>query len=369
VAERNRTALRVDSLVVVGETELTGHREALRSEGLVELDEVDLIDRQAGLLEQLARGRSGSDPHDARWNTCDGRGDHARLGREPEALHCGLRGDQQRAGTVVDARRVAGRHGAGLAKRCPQLRERFERRVRSRMLVAIHLHDLALAACDRHRDDLLSEPAALLRSDRLLLARQCEAILRLTRHAVLGSDVLCRLGHRVDAVLRLHQRVHEAPADRGVEDLGIAAERARRLALHERCTRHRLDAARYQQVHLASLDRAGRDADRVHAGAAQPVDRRARDLGGQPGEQGRHARDVSVVLARLVRAAVDHVLDRADVEPRVALTQCLDRDRPEVVGTYGRQRASVAANGGADRVTDECVSHDDLQECRRFGAL
>ena len=35
------------------------------------------------------------------------------------------------------------------------------------------------------------------------------------------GDVLAGLRHRIDAVLRLHQRVDEAPADRGVVDLGL----------------------------------------------------------------------------------------------------------------------------------------------------
>ena len=56
-------------------------------------------------------------------------------------------------------------------------------------------------------------------------------------------------------------------------------------------------------VGIARPDSAGGGADRVKARAAEPVDRRARHLGRQPGQQQRHAGDVAVVLARLVGAA------------------------------------------------------------------
>jgi hypothetical protein len=71
-------------------------------------------------------------------------------------------------------------------------------------------------------DDLLGQPAVGLRGDRLVLAAHGECVLVGARHAKLFGDVLAGLRHGIDAILLLHQRVDEAPADGGVVDLGIA---------------------------------------------------------------------------------------------------------------------------------------------------
>ncbi len=78
---------------------------------------------------------------------------------------------------------------------------------------------------------------------------------------------------------------------------------------------------------------------------------------GQAGEEHGHARDVAVVLAGLVGAAEDHLVERAPVHAREALHQRDDRDRREVVGPDGREGASVPAEGRADGGADEGVSH------------
>ena len=56
------------------------------------------------------------------------------------------------------------------------------------------------------------------------------------------------------------------------------------------------------------------------------------ELSGRPGEQPGHAREVAIVLARLVGAAEDHVVELAPVDVGVAVDQRLDRDRGEIVG-------------------------------------
>jgi len=55
-------------------------------------------------------------------------------------------------------------------------------------------------------------PGPLLRADR-------ERVLIGARHLEFLGDVLAGLGHRIDAILRLHQRVNEAPADGRVVDI------------------------------------------------------------------------------------------------------------------------------------------------------
>ena len=65
---------------------------------------------------------------------------------------------------------------------------------------------------------------------------------------------------------------------------------------------------------------------------------------GQAGEQQRHARDVAVVLAGLVGAAEDHVVDRGGGHAGVALHQLADRVRGEIVGADLGEAAAVAAD-------------------------
>ena len=72
---------------------------------------------------------------------------------------------------------------------------------------------------------------------------------------------------------------------------------------------------------------------------------------GQPGEEQRHPGHVAVVLAGLVRATEDHVLDQRRVDPG-AVDDGADRRRREVVGADARQRAAVAPDRRADGLDD-----------------
>ena len=124
-------------------------------------------------------------------------------------------------------------------------------------------------------DDLLGEIARRHRLAGALLRAQREGVLVGARDLVLLGHVLAGLRHRVDAVLRLHQRIDEAPAERGVMDFGAALERLLRLAHDQRRARHRFDAAGDGKLGLAAADGARGIADGVEAGGAQPVDGQA----------------------------------------------------------------------------------------------
>ena len=56
---------------------------------------------------------------------------------------------------------------------------------------------------------------------------------------------------------------------------------------------------------------------------------------GNPGEQQSHAGDVAVVLAGLVGAAENHVVDGAPVDAGIALHQRLEGQGRQVVGADG----------------------------------
>ncbi len=76
------------------------------------------------------------------------------------------------------------------------------------------------------------------------------------------------------------------------------------------------------------------------------------DLHGQPGEQGGHAGDIAVVLAGLVGAAEDDLVDGVGGDAGLPLEQCPEDVRGEVVGTDAGQGAAVATDRRADAVDE-----------------
>src|SRR6185312_278032 len=201
-----------------------------------------------------------------------------------------------------------------------------------------------------------------------LLAAQRERILILARDAVLRGHVFGGLAHGLDAIQRLQRRIDEAPTHRGVLDQLIAGERRGRLAHHERRTRHRLDAAGDRQFQLTGTDASRGATHRIHTGAAQAIERHARHLDRQAGQQQAHARDVTVVFAGLVGAAEKYFVDLLGIQPRVARQQRLQRHRAEVVGTDAGERAAVAADRGADAIDNEYLAHHSAPSCLPWAA-
>ena len=226
------------------------------------------------------------------------------------------------------------------------------------MLVAVDRHR-ALATSYLHRRDLAGEEAALLRCLGTHLRAICEGVLIGASHLEVLGDVLGRLRHGVHTVLRLHQRIDEAPAYGGVIHLGRAGKRFGRLAHDERRTGHAFDAAGEHQFGITGADRARRAANRVEAGTAQPVDCGAGYMLRQPCQQRRHARDVAVVLAGLVGTAIDHVVKLIPIDGRVALLQHTHRMRSEVIRADILEHTAVPADRRADEVADIGVGHGD----------
>ena len=73
-------------------------------------------------------------------------------------------------------------------------------------------------------------------------------------------------------------------------------------------------------------------------------------------EQERVPRDIAVVLARLVSATGDDVVDHGRVQPR-ALGQRFERVSEKIVGPHLGERAAVAADRRPNRVDDDYLLH------------
>src|SRR5207247_6352775 len=123
---------------------------------------------------------------------------------------------------------------------------------------------------------------------------------------------------------------------------------------------HPLAAPRDERLALAGADRLRRAGDGLEPRAAQPVDGLSRHLDRQPREQRRHPRHVTVVLARLVGAPEDHVVDGLGIYPR-PLDDGLDGNRRQVIRPHTRKRPAVPANGRSQRRTDVRVVHNPTQ--------
>src|SRR5581483_2719110 len=217
-----------------------------------------------------------------------------------------------------------------------------------RMLVARDVAD---------SDELLVEPPRLRRRRPAPVRLQSELVLLLPRDAVALGDVLAGLAHRLERKELLHLRVREPPPEmRVVGHLVAARERLVRLREHERRTRHRLDAAGDEEVAVAAHHCMTRADDRAQTRRAQPVDRHARDRLRETREERGHARDVAVVLPRLVRAAEPDVLDLVggDAAP---LDDLAHDERGEIVGTYVRERPAVAPDRRANAGEDDGPRH------------
>jgi hypothetical protein len=150
--------------------------------------------------------------------------------------------------------------------------------------------------------------------------------------------------------------VREAPAQGAVgHGRHAAREGALGLEHHQRRTRHALDAAGDEQLALAAPDGLGGRVDGLESRAAQPVDGLAGHADGQAGQQQRHAGDVAIVLAGLVGAAQDDVVDTGRVDLG-ALQERADSLRRELVRPHAGQRPAIAPDRGAHVAGDDCLA-------------
>ncbi len=334
MAERDGAAIGIEPLITRLDAECTRHRENLGREGLVELDHVEIGELEAVTFDEPGHGRHRAHAHDARRHAGARRADDARQRLQAIFLDRLPRGDEQGGGAIIDARGIAGRHRALFAERCRQFRQFLDRGAGAGMFIGGNRQGVAFSLRDRDGDDLLGKAAALLRPDGARLALGGIGILIGARDLVLGRDILRRLRHGLDAILRLHQRVDEAPADRRVVDFGTAREGRLRFGHHEGRPRHGFDAARDHEIGFARLDLPCRRDHRIEARRAQPVDRQSRHGFRQARQQGRHARHIAVVLARLVGAAQDHFIDRRSGDCRLAPQERADGHCGEIVGAH-----------------------------------
>jgi hypothetical protein len=161
VTEGDGAAVHVDLREV--EAGLLRHGEGHDGEGLVDLEEVDVVDGQpelARVTSMALAGRRGEPLGRLRGAAV---ADDAGEGGEPEALHRVARGEHEGRGAVVDLARVGGGDGARLVERgrAPAIFSGSPREAPRRPCTTT----VALLAGDGDGDELGVEAALALRGE------------------------------------------------------------------------------------------------------------------------------------------------------------------------------------------------------------
>ena len=373
VADRDRAAVHVELGLHrgVGHPHAVRRRDDLRGEGLVELHEVDVVDREAGPAQRLLRGLDRAEAHDlGRERRDPGRDDPGERG-DPE-LGGPRRGHHhERRGAVVERARVPGRDASVGTEDRLEVGQRLVGRARPRRVVPGDHR----AVGQRHRGDLALPEAVALRLLGEVLRAGREPVHLLAGHALEQRHVLGRLAHRdvgvgqQPVVARVVPLVRAGRRDLGRAGLRLVEQRvlgARQPvggALLE--PRHRLHARGEEHVALPGPDRVRRHADGLQRRRAVPRDRRARKVV-EAGLDGHDAGEVVPLLAAGQPAAQHQVLDLGRVERGDRVEGGPHHLHREVVGTHpGEGALAGATDGRADGGDDHGVGrpgvlgHDD----------
>ena len=265
---------------------------------------------------------------------------------EPEGGRLLGAGDEDRGRPVGDLRRIAGGDPAVLGEGRLELGQRLHRRAGTDALVGGHQLGAAVDI-DRHRDDLVLEPALGGGGLGPALALGSVAVEVLPREAVLVGD---HVGP--DALGR--------QAGLGVAGLHGGGERRAHPPLDDRGPHrgpgHDLDPGGDHHVVGAGHHPLRREVEGLLAGSALAIDRGGRHGLGPAGGQHRVAPDVERLLADLHDAAHDDVVDDGRVEV-VALLEGSQHVGRQIGGVPPLQLPVPLAARGPDRVDDHRFGH------------
>ena len=300
MADRDRAPVDVHLVPVGADLLLPGQDH--RREGFVDLEEVDVLELQAGLLQYGGRAWDRTLEHEHRVGADD------RLagdpGARPDAELARRLGahEQDRGCTVRDLARVGGRDAVLRVEGRLKRRRRLVAGVGADALVLLEQLLVAVAVRrDLDGHDLRAQVALLGGLLGEPVAADAELVHLLARDPVLARHQLGRdaLRHQVVELHELRREGH--PGAVGVRAHGYAG--------------HALDAARDRHVADAALDQVGGEVDGLLAGAALAVDSGGRRGDREPGRQPGVAGDVDRLLADLAHTPEDDVVHLGGLDP------------------------------------------------------
>ena len=317
----------------------------LGREGLVGLDEIEVLDLPASLLQRGARGGDGTRAHDRRIDAdarpgCD-------AGERLQAAAAGFRlaHQQHDGGAVIDAGGIGGGHRAVLGEGRLQLLHAVEGHALLDVLVLVH-HHVALAGGDGDRGYLVLELAGGLGGLGLVLALHRELVLHVAGDLPLLGDVLGGGAHVVAV-----EGIPEAVLDHGVDHRVVAHLHAITQVGGMRRAAHRFLAAGGDDLGIARHDLLHAQRHGAEAGAAELVDAPGRAFLGDAGMDGGLAGGV-LALAGGEDLAEDHLLHFGGLDLG-AFHGGLQGDGAQEGGRHARQRAVEGPYRRARRRDDD----------------
>ena len=186
----DRAALGID--LVERDAQLVDAPQTLTGEGFVDLEDVDVVLADAGLLERDRDGFPGPDAH-KEWRDANDRGrDEFAEDGLAELLGCGALHEQDGGGAIGDLRRVARVDGAVLCKGGADLAEGLGGDARARAVIfghgdGIFFLGLGVGVFYCYGSDLGVEEAGFLSLDCFLVGACSKGVLVVARDvAVLG---------------------------------------------------------------------------------------------------------------------------------------------------------------------------------------
>src|SRR4051812_8853081 len=114
MAESNSTTLRVNTSLV--QAELIRTPEALRSEGLIDLENGDVLLGKSSLLEDLRDGLPWANSHEQRWNASNSSRDEFAHDFLSKLLRCGTLHKKHGGSTIRHLRCITSMNGTVLGK-------------------------------------------------------------------------------------------------------------------------------------------------------------------------------------------------------------------------------------------------------------
>ena len=329
----------VDVDLVVGDVESVHGQQGDHCEGLVDLEQVDVLDRPVELLHQLVDGAHRGDGEFAGVLGVGAVAQHARQGLGAEAIRCCLAGQDQRRGAVGDGAGVGRGDGALLGEGGAQRADLVQLGLEG-LLVVVH-HGFALAGGDGDRGHLGIQVAGVGGRHGALQRRDGKVVQALAAVVAGGGDVLGEDPHQLAGL-----GVLEAVQEHMVLELAVAeAIAGTRLGEHVGGIGHGLHAAGQHHLGAAGADQVVGQHGGLHAGAAQLVDGGGADAIGDAGlAHGLAGR--ALLDAAGQHAAQDALVDAGCLDAGT-LDGGADGNGGQLRRGHAREAAEHAAHGGA----------------------
>ena len=262
MAKGDGTTLRVQ--LSLGDSELVDGVSSLGGEGLVDLENVDVVDGKTAVFEGGRDGESGANSHDLRWDTSDGEGVNAADNLAAVTHGNVSSGEEDAGGTIGNLGGVSGSSSAILLESGLELAETSDSGLRSDSIVLIDCHSGLIAILVLNSSlvgsDLSLEKTRLLGGIGLHVALKGELILLFTGDTEFSSDILGSDSHRHEAVVG-----GLAFEDCIAQKIGVDLVRHGRVG-------HRLEATTDSDVDLTGADSVCNRANSLETGRAKTVD-------------------------------------------------------------------------------------------------